>query len=154
MAYELLLREAEQQRINVYELPLKGGLKGLYHRDSICINRRLSRTSEKTCILAEELGHYHTSAGNILDQSDICNRKQELRARDWACRRLVPLDKVIEAFEAGARNRYELAEHLDVTEDFIEMALNYYRRKHERYTVIRNYIIFFDPLAVAKMIEH
>lgn len=154
MAYELLLREAEQQGVEVYELPLKGGLKGLYHRNAICINRRLSRTTEKTCILAEELGHYYTSAGNILDQSDIRNRKQELRARDWACQRLVPLDKFIEAYEAGIRNRYELAECLDVTEDFIEMTLNYYRRKYEHCAVIRNYIIFFDPLAVAKMIEY
>lgn len=52
-------------------------IKGLYIDGTITLNENLSTTSEKACILAEELGHYYTASGNILDQQE--NRKQELR---------------------------------------------------------------------------
>lgn len=153
MAYELLLREAEQQGVDVYELPLKGRLKGLYHRNAICINRRLSRITEKTCILAEELGHYHTSAGNILDQSDIRNRKQELRARCWAYERLVSLPNIVQAHQLGIRNRFELAEHLGVTEDFLESALKRYQEKYGLCVPVGKYTVCFEPLGVIEFFE-
>ena len=38
---------------------------------------------EKASVLAEELGHYYTTVGNILDQEDAGNRKQEHKARTW-----------------------------------------------------------------------
>lgn len=56
-------------------------LKGLYYNGTIGIDKNIETDKEKACVLAEELGHYHTSSGNILDQGDVFNRKQELRAR-------------------------------------------------------------------------
>lgn len=94
MVYENLLREAQQHGIDTYEKPMTPTIKGLYSDKVIWINKNIPTNDEKACILAEELGHYHTSSGNILDQSKISNRKQELRARTWAYERLVPLQKL------------------------------------------------------------
>ena len=66
--YESLLSEAEKEHLEVIYYPFRGKIKGLYYDKVIAISRHIDTTAEKTCILAEELGHYYTSAGNILDQ--------------------------------------------------------------------------------------
>lgn len=125
--YEELLSEVD---IKVFEVDLPPSIKGLYCDNIVWINKKLQTVAEKTCILAEELGHHHTSVGDILDQTDVRNRKQELLARRWAYERLVPLRAIVQAYRLGARNRYELAEYLGVTEDFLEAALKRYQEKY------------------------
>jgi hypothetical protein len=125
----------------------------LYADQIIWINRHIPTRVEKACILAEELGHYHTSAGIIIDQTDIRSRKQELRARTWAYERLVPLSKIVQAHNAHVTNRHDLAEYLGVTEEFLQAAIDRYREKYGTYTIIDNHIIYFDPLGVAEIFE-
>lgn len=75
--YEMLLSEYDST-LDISEHEMKN--KGLYSDDCVWINKCLSER-EKACILAEEIGHYHTSSGDILDQNDIRNVKQERAAR-------------------------------------------------------------------------
>jgi Zn-dependent peptidase ImmA (M78 family) len=150
--YETLLNEAHEEKLEVVELHFRGRIKGLYCDRVIGINRNMT-TAEKACVLAEELGHYHTSVGDILDQSQVVNRKQEKRARRWGYERLVPLDKLIEAYEAGVRNRQELSGFLGVTEKTFLAALKHYQGKLGLQHQIRNYIFFFEPLMIFKEIE-
>src|SRR5699024_481472 len=117
----------------------------------IWLNKHLPTTNDKVCVLAEELGHYHTTTGDILDQSDISNRKQEKQARNWAYKRLVPLHKIIKAFDAGVQNRHELAEYLNVTEAFLLDALKRYKEEYGVSKTIDDYTIYFEPLAVIKL---
>lgn len=153
MNYDELLKEAKQHGIDIYELPLTSRIKGLYCDKVIAISKFVSSTAEKACILAEELGHYHTSSGDILDQKDIRNRKQERRAREWAYERLVPLSAFIQAHKQGIRNRYELAEFLGVTEEFLNAAITYYQEKHGLSVKIGNFTIQFDPLGVVELLD-
>ena len=149
MLYEVLLIKADNEGIDVYEKDL-GKLKGLYFDGNIVINSFIETSSEKASVLAEELGHYYTTHGNILNQSKAENRKQERRARAWAYERLVSLKSLIEASKNGIRNRYELAEYLGVSERFAEEAIQYYREKYGLYHKIGEYIIYFEPLEVLK----
>ncbi|WNF33799.1 ImmA/IrrE family metallo-endopeptidase [Aeribacillus composti] len=153
MTYENLLREAQQHGIDTYEKPMTPTIKGLYSDKVIWINKNIPTNDEKACILAEELGHYHTSSGNILDQSKISNRKQELRARTWAYERLVPLQKIVQAHKSGVRNRYELAEYLGVTEDFLNSAIKRYQEKYGLCVSVESYTVCFEPLGVLEMFE-
>ncbi|URZ02803.1 ImmA/IrrE family metallo-endopeptidase [Clostridium felsineum] len=117
----------------------------------IAINN-IKTLREKNCILAEELGHYYTTIGNILDQSDINNRKQEKRARNWAYTKLVGILQLINAFEKGIRTKSELAEYLNVTEEFLEQAIQHYREKYGMSYQIDHYNIYFEPtLSILKM---
>ena len=125
--YEKLLHEAESEGIVVDEnYHFKGRTSGLYIDGNIALSDKLKTVSEKSCILAEELGHHYTSAGNIIDMADVSNRKQERRARLWAYNKQICLDGLYMAFVSGCRNRYEIAEFLGVTEEFFDEALAYY----------------------------
>lgn len=83
--YEKLLSNANDNNVTVYDdYNLKGTrIKGLYCDGTVAISNSLRTQKEKACVLAEELGHFYTSTGNILDMSDTGNRKQEARARLW-----------------------------------------------------------------------
>lgn len=153
MTYEKLLNEAYNHDIDIYEEPMTKRIKGLYADNVIWINKVISVTNEKHCVLAEELGHYHTSIGNILDQSNLDNRKQEKQARAWAHKKLIPLSRIIEAYKEGVNNRYEFAEYLNVTEKFLLEAIESLKERYGMCARLDNYTIFFEPLAVLEMFE-
>lgn len=141
--YEYLLTEAESEGLIVKEFPLIG-YDGLIKGNHIAISKNLTQT-EKSCVLAEELGHYYTTVGSILDQSDIGNRKQEHRARMIAYNKMVGLLGIIEAYKERCQNLAEMAEHLRVSESFLKETLERYRMKYGCRVEVDNYIIFFEP---------
>ena len=110
-------------------------------------------TIEKTCVLAEELGHHHTSVGDIIDMTDIQNRKQERQARLWGYNKLIGLTGIIRAFRAGCQSRHEMADLLDVTEEYLQECVDCYRDKYGVCTEVDNYTIYFIPhLAVMEKV--
>lgn len=153
MNYEKLLQEASCLKIRTFEKPMPKSTKGLYAENVIWINKTISATNEKSCVLAEELGHYHTTVGDILDQSSTKNRKQEKQARSWAHKKLIPLERIIDAHKECIRSKFELAEFLEVTEDFLMEAIKQYKNKYGTHVNIENYTIFFEPLAVYESLE-
>lgn len=153
MRYEGLLDEAYKLGIFVQEEPIKGKLKGLYSDNVIWIDKNLDNTTEKYCIMAEEMGHYHTSSGDILNQSKLSNRKQEVRARSWAYEEAVPLQKIVEAHKEFIRNKFELANFLDVTEEFLDQALLRYKEKYGNTVNLEGFTICFEPLGVIEWFD-
>ncbi len=128
-------------------LPVKG-LKGLYYDGNIIIDKSVLTTTETRCIIAEELGHHHTSFGDILDYKR--NEKQEAKARDWAIDNLVSLNDFIRVFEAGCQNLYEAAQELEITESFLSDSIAYYNRKYEHFAEVDGYLVYFNPIAILK----
>ena len=64
---------AEKEDITIDETSHFSGtrIKGLYCDGYIAINKDIETETERACILAEELGHYYTSSGDIIDQRNI-----------------------------------------------------------------------------------
>lgn len=153
MTYEDLLIKIEKEGIEYFENNYIGKMKGLYVDNTITINTNLDTEVEKRCVLAEELGHHYTSYGNILDQSKIENRKQERKARAWAYNRLIGINGLINAYKYGCKNKYEIAEYLNVSEQFLEDTVTYYREKYGLFYEIDNYILYFSPLSVIEKFE-
>lgn len=152
MNYETLLTEACEQGLIVKEKPLKyndGRIKG----NKVAIRKDIETTTEKACVLLEELGHHYTSSGNILDLSVVQNRKQERHARIWGYNKQIGLKGLINAYEHGCKNRHEIAEYLEVTESFLQEAVDCYYEKYGIFTQIDNYIIYFQPLAILSLQE-
>nr|DAQ53964.1 MAG TPA: IrrE protein [Caudoviricetes sp.] len=85
-----------------------------------------SETEEKEK-LSHELGHCATGAFyNRYAACDI-REKHERRANIWSIKKLVPKDELLKALDdCFCANRFELAEHFGVSEDFMQMALDYY----------------------------
>lgn len=148
--YEELLNDANKSNIVVTDqFDLSGTrIKGLYCDGTIALNRDMYIESEKTCVLAEELGHHYTTVGDIMDQTDVSNRKQERRARIWAYHKLLSLNDLIDSYKCGCRNQFEIAEHLNVTEEFLVDCLKYYKEKYGLYVRKDNYLIYFEPLGI------
>lgn len=147
--YNDLLNEANAEGISIKERPFKtydGRIKGkdIYLRKDM-------NTTEKSCVLAEELGHYYTTVGNILDMNVPENRKQERQARLWGYNRIIGLLGLIKAYEHGCKDKYEIAEYLDVTEEYLEECIHCYRDKYGVCRETDNYVIYFIPnLAIFK----
>lgn len=145
MILDQLLSET---KLKIVEKNMPLTIKGLYADNVIWINKEINSQVEKACVLAEELGHHHTSSGDITDQKKTLNRKQELIARQWAHNKLIPLERIIEAYAAGVKGRYDIAEFLGVTEEFLQEAVKRYYDKYGCYKTVGKYTIFFDPLGV------
>ena len=151
MTYEQLLTAADQEGLAVKEHPLADH-DGLLSGNRIAVRKDIETQAEKSCVLAEELGHHYTTSGNILDQKNIMNRKQEYRARLYGYNLKVGLTGLIRAYEEGCQNFYEMAECLDVTEEYLQAAIDCYHTKYGQYTAVDNYMINFEPFAVMKFI--
>ena len=91
----------------------------------VALDRNVKGAEERVC-LAHELGHCETmSFYNIYSPFDI-RAKHERRADIWAIRRLVPQASYKKALRDGYRDIASLAEHFDVTNEFMNKAVQYY----------------------------
>lgn len=152
-AYEKLLQDAKDSNVNVYDWNLCGnGLDGLYIDGNVAIDTRIKHSNKKACVLAEELGHHHTSHGDILDLSLVANQKQERQARLYAYDKLIGLSGLVNAFAHGCKSRHEVATYLDITDEFLEAAIEEYRSKYGVCITYKNHVIMFIPnLIVGKI---
>lgn len=144
MSYEDLLIEADQAGLIVKEkkLPFSDGrIKG----KRIAIRQDIPTLAKKADVLAEELGHHYTTVGNILEQNTTVQRKQERAARLWAYNKRIGLTGIISAYKAGCRSSYEIADHLNVSEDTLLEALECYRHIYGRGEMVDNYFVQFEP---------
>ena len=147
MSYEDLLKEADAAGLTVKEKPLPlsdGRIKGR----KIAIRKNIPTLRKKADVLAEELGHYYTTVGRIIEQDSVSDRKQERIARLWAYDKRIGLSGIVEGYKARCKNRHELAEYLEVSEDFLKEALECYHEKYGSYVNFGGYTIMFDPALI------
>lgn len=143
-SYDLLLTEAYNNSLIVKEKNLIAN-DGLIKGNRIAIRKNIPTTTEKMCVLAEELGHYHTSVGNIIDMNVANNRKQEHMARAWAYEKMITLEYIIEAFSHGCRELHDFSEYMNVTEAFLIDAFEYFKQKYGCYKKVGEYTLIFYP---------
>lgn len=149
--YDDLLIEADCNNLVTKEKPLRAN-KGRIKGNRIAIRKDLTQ-AEKKCVLAEELGHHYTATGDILDQSSVANRKQEMRGRILAYNKLVGLRGIVDAYLHHCENMVDAAEYLDVTEEFLNDSLVYYKNKYGICAQVDNYVIIFEPnIAVLELV--
>lgn len=133
-------------------IALKGDFEGLYDNGVILIDKNLSET-RKAEVLYEELAHHKLTYGNILDQSKWINRKFENYARRHGYEVALPIRIIIEAHHFGVSNLYELAQYVQLSEEYVLEILEHYKQKHGIGTHYGNYSITFEPLRVFRLYE-
>ncbi len=144
--FECLEEEAYEDGINIIQRNFRSDrIRGLYCDGTVALNHNIATSKEKSCILAEELGHHYTTVGDILDQNQSANRKQEQQARTWAYNKLIGLMGIVDSYKAGCRSTHDMAEYLNVTEEFLMEALERYKQKYGSCVTVDNYIIYFEP---------
>ncbi len=130
MELEKLYSIANKENINIIDFKMKNKaiIGRIDNNYSIGMNySKIRNSNEEKSILGEELGHYYCNAFYNTDYSEIEIRKREFRATKWAFKTLIPYSKIKELVDKGCQYNYEFAEELGVTEDLINIALNYYK---------------------------
>lgn len=141
LLYEKLVAKY-QDEVTIREEKMPYKLPGLYLNGTILINKNQS-TIEKGCILAEELMHHKYTVGNITKQETIMDKKQELFARRKGYEEMVPLEDIITCFYLGLREYFEVAEFLEVTEEFLRHTVTHYAEKFGPMYDCGDYLINF-----------
>ena len=144
MTYDELLIEADNNNLIVKEAPLQSS-DGRCKGRRIAIRQDIPTLKEKAAVLAEEMGHYYTTVGRIIEQDSSNARKQEFIARAWAYTKQLPLIDIIKAYKAHCRNAYDISEYLDILEEIVSKALDRYRQTYGTHTIIDGYYIQFEP---------
>ncbi|EAC8477251.1 hypothetical protein JH67_02835 [Listeria monocytogenes] len=85
---------------------------------------------EQYCVIAEEVSHKIYTAGNILEKRSVSNEKQEVFAKRKTFDYLISLESLIECNNLGMRDFYEVADHLNITEEFLRSGIEYYKEKY------------------------
>lgn len=92
----------------------------------IAIDQRLNVQQEREA-LAHELGHCEYGGFyNRYSRYDI-RAKAERRADKWAFARLVPYGRLMQAVRHGVTEVWDLAELFDVSCEFMQRAIAYYK---------------------------
>ena len=145
-----LIDDAERNNITVIEQALPPPIAG------ICIQTRkrkkillhdhlLYKKSRET--LAHELGHYHTGCPDLIEHVN-CRDKYEHYATLWSVQKLMPFPLILEAYEGGARETWDFAESLNITDEFFCNGITIYYEKYGICVQVDGYTIFFDPFMI------
>ena len=90
---------------------------------------KIETSREEICVLSHELGHCYTGATHKLHSRFELLEKHEYSANKWAVHFLIPFDQLMCAVKKGYTQTYELAEYFNVTEDFITLTYDIYKRE-------------------------
>lgn len=140
------------------DMPAKMG--GLYERYFEYPNGIITITNKLNYYiqnghLAEEIGHHETSYGDILSvynkQYNVDSARQELRARRFGHKLILPLEKLIECYKKGLwGDIYEMCLHLEIDRVHFNEAIEDYKAKFGLYVRYSGYLIQFEPLKIEK----
>lgn len=126
--------------VALYELAAKRGVPvyafGLEHTPSLSlmddkgkctvgIRPDLAGRQEHVC-LGHEMGHCVTGSFYRITTSAAVRGKSEYKADKWAIYHLIPPAALRQAQQQGLTHPHELAEHFEVTEEFMLKALDFY----------------------------
>ena len=97
--------------------------------DYIILDNKLDGLNEKMA-LAEEIAHYEVGVTPTLPFSDdyynrLIRSKNEYKAFKWMANEFIPLNK-LKMFLTQNMTKYEIADELGITVDFLEKAYNLY----------------------------
>jgi len=130
MELEKLYDIADKENISVNDFKMKNKaiicrVNKEYH---IGMNySKINDSKEEKDLLAEELGHYYCNSFYNVNSDFSTISKKEYRANKWKSTVLVSVNDFKEAFKRGLNNVYEIADYLDLSEDTVAFAYNYYK---------------------------
>lgn len=136
---EAMFNLAHRENIIVEEFYLEPPLKGIYicqydRPPIIGLSTAIEDIAEKRSIMAEELGHHFTSAGDGLPKQfynyahRVTVSKAEYKAMRWAANYLIPDDDLLDILKEGLYRPCELAEHFQVLPEVVDIRLKLFEK--------------------------
>ena len=129
LSTEALYALAGQRNIPIYGFPLERvpsmSIMDAKGACAIALKKELAGKEEHVC-LAHEMGHCVTGTFYRITTSGAVRGKSEYKADKWAIYHLIPPVALEQAIHCGISTPWHLAEHFDVTEEFMLKALDFY----------------------------
>lgn len=91
--------------------------------------RAIGTLRELKGVCLHELGHAATGALHKLSSPFETVERSEYRANRWAAQQFLSVEAFYEAYDAGCRDLWELAEYFDLPEKDIKNALSYWTER-------------------------
>ena len=142
---EFLEEQLESKNIHIDYRRVEG-LDGLYSlcadgHEVIAVAPDLTR-NKKTAVAYHEAGHKYAGISG-------CRAKDEKAAEKWAAYQLLELKNIIYAvIKSGCRNLYELAEVINVDEDFLKNGLKRLSEIHGEHVEMDDHVVNFCPFII------
>lgn len=122
--------------------------KGLYmklkgYNPMIFIDQKiLNNSNSYISVLAEELGHYFTTHGDLIEVSESNNDslikiKKENIAREWAANFLISNDEFVQALLDCINTKYDMCEYFNVNYEILDTKINSILRDERKYKEIK-----------------
>ena len=122
--------------------------KGLYmklegYKPMIFIDKRIiNNANTYISILSEELGHYFTTHGDLVEESQSNNDslikiKKENLAREWASNFLINNDEFVQALLDCINTKYDMCEYFNVNYEILDTKINSILKDERKYKEIK-----------------
>ena len=120
----------EEEDISVFSFGIEGVKAVTIEADNkygVFINRKeILNSDDEFCVLAHEYGHCVSGATHNTHSSFDLVCKHEYRADRRAVLEFLPVEQIKKAIKNGSQNLYEIADYLDMPEQFVEKAIRHY----------------------------
>lgn len=128
MKIEDLYEIAEQEDIDIYatSLPLNQSISIMDENLKCYIGidyDQIKNNADKKRKLAHEIGHCIRGAFYNRHSTFDLISKHEYAADKWACQNLLPKEEMLEAFQQGYVEIWQIAEYFDVPEELVKKAM-------------------------------
>lgn len=108
------------------------------NEDTIFLHNKLSE-QEAVYTIAHEYGHVKTGLTGHTE-------RDEYRADKFATNLLISVETLIKALKQGVSNNHQLAEYLNVSEQYIPRMLEFLKAQYGTYVEHKQYVLHFQPL--------
>jgi hypothetical protein len=152
MLKESIEQEAYENGVSLISYPLKS-VKAAYYRTDGClaiaaVSSAIEDPYDWNVQALHEIKHHESCVYDLTTMPKIVQNKYEILADRLMLKSCMPLDKLIAAYEIGARTFFDFAECLEITETFFKKGLQLYLQICGLSIKYKKYVIFFDPLEI------
>ncbi|MEO1772947.1 ImmA/IrrE family metallo-endopeptidase [Candidatus Enterococcus ferrettii] len=116
--------------------------KAFYYRNAIFIDRNLPAIKKREH-LYEEYAHFLYTVGDISNQDRTDNRKQETLARNRAMSMSINLESIIDSYNQGLREYWEVAEYLGFSVAYVYKSVQEIKKIYGLIIEYKNYVLKF-----------
>ena len=113
-----------------------------FYRGVIYIEKKLENLRKRE-LLYEEYAHSKYTVGDIGNQNDPHNRKEEYLARAKGMLMAVTLDDILSSYKNGYKEYWEVAEYLGFSPEYLYQAVQEIKRYYGLMITYKNYILRF-----------
>lgn len=113
--------------VDVVDLKLKANSAIAFFDDFLVIDRSKCETAahERT-VLAHEAGHYLSGAFYLAYSPYEVKEQAEHKAFSASVEKYLPVSEIRRCYKMGLTENWQLADHFNLDEDYIEKALHYW----------------------------